>query len=112
MKNNSITLIGNLTRDPDIIEGKTGKFGSMRIAVNSKMGSNESVLFINIKAHGGAFRDLEHFNIKSGDRVLVEGVLVEKEFVRATGEKASEHLVFASSILRIAARVEEPAHKF
>jgi single-stranded DNA-binding protein len=106
---NQLILLGNLVRDPDIIETERGKFGKIRVACNTKRGEVEDTLFIDVKLFGYAFNDLEYHEVGKGDRVQVIGRLATEEFTNKEGNQVSVSVVYANSLLKLAKKVKAEA---
>ena len=80
MNINNVVLAGNLTRDPDLRETKTGtKVCGMRIATNHKRGKNEEVLFMDVTVWGPQAEFCKQY-LKKGRNVAVSGRLKMEEY--------------------------------
>lgn len=101
MKTNEIRLVGNVTKEPQILNSSTTEFAVIRMAVNTRYGEKEETIYIDVKAFGNSFRDLKYFEVGKGDRVQVEGRLVMEEFTTKEGVEVKNHpAVIANSIAR------------
>ena len=89
---NSVQIIGNLTRDPEVRYTKTGKpVASFTVAVNRSWGSvqgekRESTDFIPVVAWG-KLAELVGNRLKKGTRTFVEGRFQTRSYETQEGEK-------------------------
>lgn len=88
---NRTVLMGNLSRDPELRVTPTGKaicqFG---LAVNSKMGDREEVMFIDCEAWEKRGEAISKYFVK-GRPILVEGRLKQDNWEdKTTGQKRSK----------------------
>ncbi len=101
---NSITLIGNLTRDPELRFTTNGTpVASFSVAVNKRVQSKESGEWVN---------DADFFNVvawfklaenlaaslNKGDRVIVIGRLAQQNWDDKQGQKRTEYKVIANIV--------------
>jgi single-strand DNA-binding protein len=91
---NRVTLIGNLTRDPEVRVTTSGKkivgFG---IACGRKTAQSEEVMFIDCQAWEKTGEFVEQY-FKKGKPILLEGALkLEQWEDKTTGQKRSKHIV-------------------
>ncbi len=92
---NTVTLIGTLTKDPEIKDGGESKVCSMRLAeLNGREGSP---LFINVAAFGRQAETCSKYLAK-GRHVAVSGQLRFREWEVEGGGKRSEHTIAASRV--------------
>ncbi len=99
---NTVILMGNLTRDPELRYTPQGKsvckFG---IAVNRKYRQaeemKEEVTFINIVVFGKQADACGQY-LNKGNGVLVEGRIQENRWETEEGQKRSRHEVVAQSV--------------
>lgn len=95
---NSVTIVGNATRDPETRHTTNGtqvtKFG---IATNEKFGATEHVLFINVEAWGKLAEIVEKY-VKKGNEVLVQGALRMNKYTTKDGQERTEFFISASTI--------------
>jgi single stranded DNA-binding protein len=102
MKTNEIRLVGNVTKDPNVLNSSSTEFAIVRLAVNTKYGEREETIYIDVKAFGNSFRDLSYFEVSKGDRIQVEGRLVMEDFTTKDGVEVRNHAaVVANSIFKI-----------
>ncbi|MHB8318123.1 MAG: single-stranded DNA-binding protein [Acidimicrobiales bacterium] len=72
---NAIHFVGNLTADPKLIEGASGKVRvSCSVAVNEGQGDDEKTHFVNVSAFGTLAENIAH-SLTKGQRVVVVGRL-------------------------------------
>jgi len=84
---NAIHFVGNLTADPKLIEGASGKpRATFTVAVNEGQGEDEKAHFVNVTAFGTLGENLAKSLVK-GQRVIVAGRLnTYKKEVEIDGE--------------------------
>jgi single-strand DNA-binding protein len=93
---NTVTLIGTLTKDPELREGNgDGKVCAMRIAERS--GRKGAALFINVSAFGRQAETCERY-LSKGRHVAVAGRLRHREWEADGGERRSEHSIVADRV--------------
>jgi single-strand DNA-binding protein len=90
---NQVTLIGNLTRDPELKDGKT-KVCRMRLAEN---GRDEDPLYINVASFGRQAESCAKY-LGKGRMVAVSGRLRFREWEDEDGEPRSEHTIAADRV--------------
>jgi len=88
---NSVTLVGNLTRDPELRYTQSGRgVASFGLAVNRRYQQNgewqEQTSFFNITAWGDLGENLAA-SVTKGSRVIVTGRLQQREYETREGEK-------------------------
>lgn len=107
---NKVTLVGNLTRDPEVRTfANGGKVANFGLAVNDrKKGANgqweDDTMFIDCSAfnseHGSKLADQISERCRKGDRLMVDGKLkLDSWDDKATGEKRSKLKVTVFSIV-------------
>jgi single-strand DNA-binding protein len=106
MKNNEIRVLGNLVKDPEIIETDKISFSKIRIATNTRYNKgpdnfNERSCFIDVKLFGRAHSDFQYYTPQKGDRVFVDGELVYEEWTDSNGNARSNYVIHANSLLKI-----------
>ena len=81
--NNYISLIGNLTKDPEYKTTKNDKeLAVIRVAVNQRLSrENEETLYIDINAWGWHVPYCKNVDLSKGDRVMVTGRLQDRSGV-------------------------------
>lgn len=108
MRTNDIRLVGNVTKEPQILNTATTEFAVIRIAVNTRYGEKEETFYIDVKAFGNSFRDLKYYEVGKGDRVQVDGRLVMEEFTTKEGVEVKNHpAVVANSISKFHRKQKE-----
>ena len=97
---NTITLIGRLTRDPELEQTPTGTaVCRMRLAVprRRKDGKDQGAVFVNVVAYGGqASASAEH--LTKGRQVGVTGRLEYREWTGSDEARHSMHEVVADQV--------------
>jgi single-strand DNA-binding protein len=92
---NTMTLIGTLTRDPELKEGGKTAVCSMRVAESN--GRRGSPLYINVAAFGRQAEVCEEY-LSKGRQVAIVGQLRFREWETDEGEKRSEHSLAADRV--------------
>lgn len=93
---NSVTLIGALTKDPELRKRGETKICSMRVAEGN--GRKDSTpLFINVSTFGRQAEVCKEYLAK-GRQVAVTGQLRFREWENDEGQKRSEHTIAADRI--------------
>ena len=90
-----MTLIGTLTKDPEIRNGGETKVCAMRLAESN--GSKDSPLFINVSAFGRQAESCERYLAK-GRHVAISGRLRLREWKTDEGGKRSEYSIAADRV--------------
>jgi len=87
---NTTTFVGNLTADPKLIEGASGKMrATFTVAVNEGQGEDERTHFLSVTAFGTLGENLAK-SLTKGQRVIVSGrVNTYKKEVEIDGEAKS-----------------------
>jgi single-strand DNA-binding protein len=93
---NTVTLIGTLTKDPEVRNGNgDAKVCSMRLAESN--GRKGSSLFINVAAFGRQAETCSKY-LSKGRQVAVTGQLRFREWEPDGGAKRSEHTIAADRV--------------
>jgi single-strand DNA-binding protein len=92
---NTVTLIGTLTRDPEVREHSKTKVCDIRVAESGAR--KESPMYINVSAFGRQAEVCEQYLVK-GRQVAVAGQLRFREWQGEDGAKRSEHTIAADRI--------------
>jgi single-strand DNA-binding protein len=92
---NSVTLIGSLTKDPELRKRGETKICSMRLAEGGK--KNGAQLFINVSTFGRQAEVCKEYLAK-GRQVAVTGQLRFREWENDEGQKRSEHTISADRV--------------
>ncbi len=102
MADNTVTVVGNLTRDPELRFTTGGKgIASFGLAVNRRYQQNgewqEKVSFINISAWD-TLGENAAASLTKGTRVIVTGRLEQREYETQQGEKRNVVEIVADEI--------------
>jgi single-strand DNA-binding protein len=92
---NTVTMVGTLTRDPEMRSAGEAKVCAMRLAEAN--GRKDSPLFINVSAFGRQAETCKKYLAK-GRLVAVQGQLRFREWETDDGNKRSEHSVAADRV--------------
>lgn len=95
-----VTLLGNLTKDPESRSTAGGtEVTKLSLAINSKYGEKEEVSFFDIAVFGKAAEFAKEY-VKKGDPLLVEGVLRQQRWEQ-DGQNRSRVEVIAKEIVAL-----------
>lgn len=95
---NSVDLIGNVTRDPQVRVTKTGRaVSSFAVACNRKFGDKESTDFVNCVAWGVLAESVGN-QVKKGTRVYVHGRYTTRSYEDSNGNKRYVSEVVADTV--------------
>jgi single-strand DNA-binding protein len=102
MPDNSVTLVGNITRDPELRFTPSGQaIATFGIAVNRRFQRNgqweEQTSFFNITAWGTLGENASN-SLQKGSRIIVNGRLEQRSWETQEGEKRSVVEVVADEI--------------
>ena len=102
MADSTVTVVGNLTRDPELRYTTGGRAAvNFGIAVSRRYQSNgqwqEQTSFLNVVAWGGLGENLAA-SVTKGARVIVTGRLEQRSWETAEGEKRSVVEIVADEI--------------
>ncbi len=92
---NTVTLIGGLTRDPELRKRGETTVCDMRIAESN--GRKDSPLYINISTFGRQAETCKEYLAK-GRQIAVTGQLRFREWENDEGQKRSEHTIAADRV--------------
>ena len=93
---NTVTLIGNLTKDPELKEHDDTKICELRLAESN--GHEGSPLYINVAVFGRQAKTCDEYLAK-GRQVAVTGRLRFREWqAKEGGGKRSEHTIAADRV--------------
>jgi single-strand DNA-binding protein len=108
---NKITLIGNLTKDPEIRYAQSGAaVTSFRVASTTKYSEREETLFIDAVAFGKLGENVSQYMSK-GRRVLVEGRLSENKWQDNEGNQRSKMRIIAYTVVFLSnSKKEQSGH--
>ena len=85
-----MVLIGNLTKDIEIIDTGTTKIAKSTVATSYKYKDKEEVCFLDFTSFGRSAEVMNQF-LKKGSKVLLEGRLVLDQWEAQDGTKKSKH---------------------
>src|ERR1700722_5171524 len=109
---NHITLVGRLTRDPEIRYVQSGTaVTSFSIAVNRRTKQGEEAMFVDIVAWDSPGRKLAEIcntYLKKGMTVLVDGRLAIRQYETKEGEKRKVTEVVANDMQMLDSRNARP----
>jgi single-strand DNA-binding protein len=104
MADNTVTVVGNITRDPELRFTNTGRgMATFGLAVNRRWQNRQSgeweeqVSFFNIVAWGDMGENIAQ-SIHKGDRVIVNGRLEQRSYEAQAGEKRSVVEIIADEV--------------
>ena len=102
MPDNSVTLVGNITRDPELRFTPSGQaIATFGMAVNRRYQKNgqweEQTSFFNVTAWGQLGENASN-SLRKGARILVSGRLEQRSWETQEGEKRSVVEVVADEI--------------
>ncbi len=103
MFGNTITVIGNLTRDPELRYTQSGAaLGKLGVAWNRKYQQNgkevEDVSFFNITCWGTLAENISNSSLRQGSRVVVVGRLDQHSYETKDGENRSVIEIIADEV--------------
>jgi single-strand DNA-binding protein len=94
---NTITLTGNLTRDPEVKQNGKTKVCELRVAESNGSKSKEDPLYISVAAFGKQAETCSRF-LSKGRHVAISGRLRFREWDGKDGAKRSEHSIVADRV--------------
>jgi single-strand DNA-binding protein len=96
---NKVTLMGNLTRDPELRHTQSGiAVANFGIAVNNPRSSQDGAVdFFDCTAWRGIGETVANYKQK-GEAVLIEGRLEQQHYEDKQGNARSKHVVIAENI--------------
>ena len=96
---NKITLVGNLTRDPEIryVDGGGKAVTKFALAINRKSKAGDETMYIDIVAWDRLGEICNQY-LKKGMSALVEGRLVIRDYTNKDGEKRKAIEVVANEM--------------
>lgn len=92
---NTVTMIGTLTRDPEVRKRGDTSICAMRVIESN--GRKDSPLFINVSAFGRTAETCKKY-LSKGRHVAVSGQLRYREWEDDDGGKRSEHTIAADRV--------------
>lgn len=94
----SVTLVGNLTRDPELRFTKSGlAMLTLGLAVTRRRNEQESTSFFDVVAFGGLAENAAESLVK-GTRVVVVGRLEQRSWETDSGDRRSKVEVIADEV--------------
>ncbi|HUP70329.1 MAG TPA: single-stranded DNA-binding protein [Acidimicrobiales bacterium] len=102
---NNITLIGRLTKDPEVrTTADDNRLAVLRLAIpRRKSGEDAGAVFVNVVCFGRQAEAADEY-LYRGRRVAVEGRLEQREWTDSDGEARSRHEVIAERLEFLDAR--------
>ena len=98
MADNSITVVGNVTRDPELRFANSGTtIAKFSVAVSRKRGDTEVTSFFDVSCFGSLAQNVAS-SLTKGIRVIVEGTLEQRTWETETGDKRSKIEILANSV--------------
>ena len=104
MADNSVTIVGNLTREPELRYTNTGRsMAGFGVAVNRRWQNRQSgeweeqVSFFNVTAWGDLGENVAA-SVTKGSRVIVTGRLEQRSYETQQGEKRSVVEIVADEV--------------
>lgn len=95
---NKVTLLGNLTRDPELRQTPQGiSVGQFGLALNRKRGETEETTFVEIVVWAKQAETCSEF-LKKGRLVLVEGRLQQDRWMADDGKNRSRLVVVGERV--------------
>ena len=100
--NNYISLMGNLTKDPEYKTTKNDKeLAVIRVAVNQRLSKeNEETLYIDINAWGWHVPYCKNVSLSKGDKIMVTGRLQDRSWVDSDEKKRFNVVVVPTSFTK------------
>jgi single-strand DNA-binding protein len=94
----STTIIGRLTRDPEIRFTNSGKaVCNFSLAVNRKQGDKDLVSFFDVTVWDTLAKGV-HATLHKGDRAIAEGNLQQESYENKEGTKVSKVILVANNV--------------
>jgi len=101
---NTVTIVGNLTRDPEIKYTPAGKaVAKISIAHNEKRGEEERVSFFDVEAWGKSAEICQE-QLSKGSRVVVNGRLMQDRWQAEDGSNRQRVKITAFTVMDLAGR--------
>src|SRR5687767_12032703 len=102
MADSNVTIVGNVTRDPELRFTNTGRaLVNFGVAVNRRFQRNgeweEQVSFFNVTAWGDMGENIAN-SLPKGSRVIVTGRLEQRSYETQQGEKRSVVEIIADEV--------------
>jgi single-strand DNA-binding protein len=95
---NSLTIVGNVTRDPEVRTTASGKtVANFSVAVNNKIGGKESTDYFRVTAWERQAEIVEQY-VRKGSLVMITGRVTLDEYENKEGVKHASMVVTASTL--------------
>jgi len=91
-----VSIVGTVTRDPEIRQAGSTNVAGFGIAVNKKYKDKESVSFFDCKSFGKTADVIGQY-VKKGSPLYVQGELVQESWTDKEGQKKSKIVVIVNS---------------
>lgn len=111
---NKVTLVGNLTRDPELKQVGSAPMCRLGLATNRQFKNKQTgtivqdVCFVDVTIWGNRAETC-HKHLKKGRSVLVEGHLKFDEWKDQAGQSRSKHSIVAENVVFIGYEPETKA---
>jgi single-strand DNA-binding protein len=93
---NSVNIIGNLTKDPELIETSGGtEITTLRVAINGR--NDKDTVFTDVKVIGKSAGPCDEF-LHTGSKIAVSGRLALDQWTTDDDEKRSKLYVVANRV--------------
>lgn len=93
---NNVTMIGNLTRDPELREVNDTFVCDFGLAINNEYSQNDETCFVDVTAWGRQAQNCDEY-LESGDPIYLEGRLKYEKW-DSDGKTHSRHKIVASTV--------------
>src|SRR5215467_6662392 len=105
---NHITLVGNLTRDPEMRYTSGGTpVCKLGLATNHKYKDREEACFLDVTVFGAQGEAVSQ-HLHKGSQCLVDGRLAQETWESQDGQKRSKHVVIAERVVFLDRRSDTP----
>ena len=106
---NHITVVGNLTRDPELRYSAAGTpICRLGLATNHKYKDREEVCFLDVTVFGAQGEAVSQ-HLHKGSQCLVDGRLAQETWESQDGQKRSKHVVIAERVVFLDRKGDAPA---
>ena len=109
---NRVAVLGRLVKDPELRKSADGatSFATFSLAVDNtakNADGTRGTLFIDCRVFGSQAENLVKFTHK-GSKVVVDGSLNQRDFIRQDGTKGKAIAIYADSVTFLDPKPEEP----
>lgn len=95
---NQLTIIGNLTKDPELRTTPSGKtVCKFTVAVNDGFGENKKVTYFDVDAWGNYAEPCSKY-LKKGSKIMAQGKASCKPYVKKDGSATGNVILSVSNI--------------